>query len=173
MSGIRTKQKRSLRDTLLTFGFANGYSVQEFRRPHDPGMDATCTAAALAGLMVCLTEQIDIPEWTSKEKSLRKQMQKSPPRDKHPFAVRISTEDRSPLPPTISSPLKLETLAGIHFATPTAVAVCPPSKPGRSKTHGWVCFDTVSVMERFVNHLNGHKIDGIGLHLQLEGSSQS
>ena len=170
MSGIRTKQKRSLRDTLLTLGFSNGYSVQDFRIPHDPGMDATRTAAALASLVACRTREIVIPEWTYQEKALRKQLQKHPPRDKHPHAVRVSTQDGLPMLQSLNSPLKLENFVKAHFASPTAVAICPPSKPGRKKTHGWVCFNNLSTMQGFVGQLNGYQVDGVTLHLCIDGS---
>ncbi|KAB5580625.1 hypothetical protein GE09DRAFT_446094 [Coniochaeta sp. 2T2.1] len=107
MSGIRTQQRRSLRDTLLSFGFGTGYSVQTFA-PHDPGMDAIRTAAVLAGLVACPFQELVIRHWTQEAKERRQRQQKRPTRDEHPYAIRICTQDGSPLPQAISRPDKLE-----------------------------------------------------------------
>ncbi|OIW27203.1 hypothetical protein CONLIGDRAFT_671032 [Coniochaeta ligniaria NRRL 30616] len=170
MSGIRTKQKISLRDTLITLGLVNNYSVQTFR-PHDPGMDAARTAAALAGLVACPTRELTIPPWTWQEKEIRKQRHKRPSRDQHPYAIRISTQDGSPMPLAISSSLRLEGFVTKVFATPTMTAVCPLKKSEKQKTHGWICFDTLSAMKRFVQQLNGFEVNGVGISLRLSGPS--
>lgn len=168
MSGIRTKRKRSLRDTLLSLGFRNDYSVQTFR-PHDPGMDAVRTAAALAGLVACPSRELVIPEFTFEEKERRKEVQKRPARGKFPVAVRIAARNGEPMPKAINSPGKLEDYVKNGFGMPTAVAVCPKGKPEGRKTHGWVYFDTVGEMELFVRQLNGRVVDGVGMVLWLDG----
>jgi hypothetical protein len=175
MSGIRTKAKRSLRDTLLTFGLEKNYSVQTLC-PHDPGMDAVRTTAALAGLVVCPMRELVIPNWTQQEKESRSQKYKRPSKDIYPYAIRICTQDGSPLPAAISSPPKLEEFVKIQFANPAAVAVCPPSKRDRRKmhkTHGWICFDSVEAMECLVQQLNGCEVNGVGLSLCISGPSKS
>lgn len=167
MSGIRTRAKRSLRDTLLTFGLAKGHFVQSLR-PHDPGMDATRTEAALAALEACPTRELDIPNWTFEEKELRRQLrlEKQPSTDRHPHAIRICTQDGSPMSQTLSSQLKLENLS--RHVSQFQLRWPSPRKPERKKTHGWICFDTLSAMEYCVEQLNGYEVDGVRLYLSID-----
>jgi hypothetical protein len=118
--------------------------------------------------------ELVIPNWTLQEKESRRQQHERPSRDIYPYAIRICTQDGSPLPEAISSPLKLEEFVKTQFANPTAVAVCPPGRPERQKTqktHGWICFDSVEAMECLVQQLNGCEVDGVGLSLCISGPS--
>jgi len=158
---------RSLKDTLLALGFSqDNYSVPTWR-PHDPGMDAVRTAAALVGLMLCPSPEFDIPF-----KTRQPNRQKRPCRKQYPYAIRISTEDGSPMPRALNTADKLNTFMTTHFTAPTAFALCPQSKKkGVKKTHGWVCFDSTLTMERCVQELNGFRVSGVSLYLYMDGSS--
>ncbi|KAK3689062.1 hypothetical protein B0T22DRAFT_536079 [Podospora appendiculata] len=178
MAGIlvRSKKRRSLRDTMLTLGFPSHdkYTVQDILRQHahDAGMDATRTAAAMLALMAYPLRQIAIPEWTMNEKEARKRLSGRPPRSEFPHAVRICVDSGGAMPITISSPAKLDAFVRQRFESggaPAAVAICPPNAPETRKTHGWVCFVGLDVMEGFVGQLQGCVVDGKTLRLCIDG----
>lgn len=167
----RPGQARSLRDTLLSLGFPDNYSVQSLHGHHDPGMDAVRAAAAFVGLMACPTPDIDITQRQRGIRELKKEQRKRPPREKYPTAIRISIDDGTPMPKSLNTASKLESFVNSQFAAPTAIALCPPLRaPIQQKTHGWICFDTISAMESCVQQLNGFKIDGVSLHLHIDES---
>ncbi|KAK3317276.1 hypothetical protein B0T19DRAFT_288797 [Cercophora scortea] len=176
MAGIRSKKRRSLRDTMLTLGFAHHdkYTVQDILRPHDhdAGMDATRTTAAMLALMASPLRQITIPEWTMNEKEARKRLARRPPRSEFPHAVRICVDSGAAMPIAISSPARLDIFVRERFERgeiPAAVAICPPKALETQKTHGWVCFAELKVMESFVGQLQGCVVDGKRLRLCIDG----
>ncbi|KAK0643452.1 hypothetical protein B0T16DRAFT_459594 [Cercophora newfieldiana] len=135
---------------------------------HDPGMDATRTAALLAGFLACPTERLDIPRY-NKGRWRRKQTNKRPARETHPFAIMIRSEDGSPVPASMCTASRLESFFTTRSVVPVALAVCPPSKQPKEKTHGWVALDSLSAMQSLVSQFNGLEVDGKRLHLRIDG----
>ena len=91
----------------------------------------------------------------------------TPIESKHLFAVRSSTYNDSPPPRAISSPLKLQDFVRILFANPTALAICPPKEPEKQKTYRWICFNKLTLMERFVQQLDSYRIEETSLILRI------
>lgn len=153
----------SLRDCLLALGLANNeHSVQSLKKQnHDAGMDAVRTAVALMALLECPTNAaLSFPRYSLRELNDRFRLTKRPPARRYSCIVVFQPFDDSWMPDEISRASKLCEFVHSRFGHyPKEAAVYCRIKSSRNmmrfKTHGWVYFESVELMEQLAGQLDG------------------
>lgn len=152
----------SLRDCLLAFELANNnHSVQGLRRNHDAGMDAVRTAVGLMALLECPTNTtLGFPRYTQREINDKFRLAKRPPAKRYSCMVIVQPFDATWMLEELTRSSELCDFVHSKFEHyPKEAAVYCRQKSSRKmrrfKTHGWVYFESVELMEQLTRQLDG------------------